>query len=115
MQDAIRAAGSDRDSVGGILETIVTGLPAGIGEPWFDSVESERGHLMFAIPACKGLEFGAGFRFGRYARQRGQRPLHHAGRQDRHPPPTATAASTEASPTACRWSSAPSSSPPPAS
>ena len=63
MQDAIRAAGSDRDSVGGILETIVTGLPAGIGEPWFDSVESELGHLMFAIPACKGLEFGAGFRF----------------------------------------------------
>ena len=63
MQDAIRAAGSDRDSVGGILETIVTGLPAGIGEPWFDSVESELAHLMFAIPACKGLEFGAGFRF----------------------------------------------------
>ena len=63
MQDAIRAAGSDRDSVGGILETIVTGLPAGIGEPWFDSVESELGHLMFAIPACKGLEFGAGFCF----------------------------------------------------
>ena len=63
MQDAIRAAGSDRDSVGGILETIVTGLPAGIGEPWFDSVESELGHLMFAIPACKGMEFGAGFRF----------------------------------------------------
>ena len=63
MQQAIRAAGSEGDSVGGILETIVTGLPAGIGEPWFDSVESELAHLMFAIPACKGLEFGAGFRF----------------------------------------------------
>ena len=63
MQQAIRAAGQDGDSVGGILETIVTGLPAGIGEPWFDSVESELAHLMFAIPACKGLEFGAGFRF----------------------------------------------------
>ena len=63
MQEAIRAAGRDRDSVGGILETIVTGLPAGIGEPWFDSVESELAHLMFSIPACKGLEFGAGFRF----------------------------------------------------
>ena len=63
MQEAIRAAGSDGDSVGGVLETIVTGLPAGIGEPWFDSVESELAHLMFAIPACKGLEFGAGFAF----------------------------------------------------
>lgn len=63
MQAAIRAAGSEGDSVGGILETIVTGLPAGIGEPWFDSVESELAHLMFAIPACKGIEFGAGFGF----------------------------------------------------
>ena len=63
MQEAIRAAGSEGDSVGGVLETIVTGLPAGIGEPWFDSVESELAHLMFAIPACKGLEFGAGFAF----------------------------------------------------
>lgn len=63
MQQAIRAAGSEGDSVGGILETIVTGLPAGIGEPWFDSVESELSHLLFAIPACKGVEFGAGFRF----------------------------------------------------
>ncbi len=48
MQAAIRAAGSEGDGVGGILETIVTGLPAGIGEPWFDSVESELAHLMFA-------------------------------------------------------------------
>ena len=63
MQAAIRAAGSEGDSVGGILETVVTGLPAGIGEPWFDSVESELAHLMFAIPACKGIEFGAGFGF----------------------------------------------------
>ena len=61
--EAIRAAGSEGDSVGGVLETIVTGLPAGIGEPWFDSVESELAHLMFAVPACKGLEFGAGFAF----------------------------------------------------
>ena len=63
MQEAIRAAGSEGDSVGGVLETIVTGLPSGIGEPWFDSVESELAHLMFAVPACKGLEFGAGFAF----------------------------------------------------
>lgn len=63
MQEAIRTAGSEGDSVGGVLETIVTGLPAGIGEPWFDSMESELAHLMFAVPACKGLEFGAGFAF----------------------------------------------------
>lgn len=63
MQAAIRAAGSEGDSVGGILETVVTGLPAGVGEPWFDSVESTLAHLMFAVPAVKGIEFGAGFGF----------------------------------------------------
>ena len=63
MQQAIRDAGAQGDSVGGILETVVTGLPAGVGEPWFDSVESELSHLMFAIPACKGVEFGTGFAF----------------------------------------------------
>lgn len=63
MQAAIRAAGSEGDSVGGILETVVTGMPAGVGEPWFDSVESTLAHLMFAVPAVKGIEFGAGFGF----------------------------------------------------
>lgn len=63
MQAAIRAAGAEGDSVGGVLETIVTGLPAGVGEPWFDSVESQLAHIAFAIPACKGIEFGSGFAF----------------------------------------------------
>lgn len=63
MQAAIRAAGAEGDSVGGILETVVTGIPAGIGEPWFDSVESTLAHLLFAVPAVKGIEFGAGFGF----------------------------------------------------
>ena len=63
MQEAIRAAAKDADSVGGILETVITGLPAGLGEPWFDSMESQRAQLRFAIPACKGEEFGAGFAF----------------------------------------------------
>ena len=63
MQEAIRAAARDADSVGGILETVITGLPAGLGEPWFDSMESQLAHLLFAIPACKGVEFGAGFAF----------------------------------------------------
>lgn len=63
MQAAIRAAGGEGDSVGGVLETVITGVPAGVGEPFFDSVESELAHLMFSIPALKGIEFGAGFAF----------------------------------------------------
>ena len=49
------------DSVGGVLETAVIGLPAGIGEPWFDSLESVLSHALFSIPAVKGVEFGEGF------------------------------------------------------
>ena len=63
MKTAIRAAGSEGDSVGGILETAILGLPAGVGEPYFDSVESEIAHLAFSIPAVKGIEFGTGFGF----------------------------------------------------
>ncbi|MGN0974384.1 MAG: chorismate synthase [Gemmiger sp.] len=62
MQLAIRTAGAGGDSVGGILETMITGVPAGVGEPFFDSVESELAHLCFSIPACKGVEFGDGFK-----------------------------------------------------
>ncbi|MFN3794392.1 MAG: chorismate synthase [Chitinophagaceae bacterium] len=57
LQKAIDA----KDSVGGIVECRVTGLPAGLGEPFFDSVESLISHAVFAIPAIKGIEFGAGF------------------------------------------------------
>ena len=63
MQAAIRAAGAEGDSVGGVLETAVLGLPAGVGEPFFDSVESVLAHMAFSIPAVKGIEFGAGFAF----------------------------------------------------
>ena len=61
MKDAILQAAADGDSVGGVLETAIIGMPAGVGEPWFDSVESQLAHMMFSIPAVKGIEFGAGF------------------------------------------------------
>ncbi len=61
MRAAIEQAAGEGDSVGGILETAVTGLPAGVGEPWFDSLESMLSHALFSIPAVKGVEFGDGF------------------------------------------------------
>ena len=61
MTEAILSAASDGDSVGGVLETAVVGMPVGVGEPWFDTVESLLSHMMFSIPAVKGIEFGAGF------------------------------------------------------
>ena len=61
MREAILRVASDGDSVGGVLETVIVGMPVGVGEPWFDSLESQLAHMMFAIPAVKGIEFGAGF------------------------------------------------------
>ena len=61
MRAYIEAAAKDGDSVGGVLETVVTGMPAGVGEPWFDTVESVLSHALFAIPAIKGVAFGDGF------------------------------------------------------
>ena len=57
LQNAIDA----KDSVGGLVECRVTGLPVGLGEPYFDSVESVLAQMMFAIPAVRGIEFGTGF------------------------------------------------------
>ena len=61
MEERIVAAKNDLDSVGGVIECMVTGLPAGLGDPFFDSVESCISHMMFSVPAVKGIEFGDGF------------------------------------------------------
>ena len=61
MVEQIDLARLQGDSVGGVLETAIVGLPSGLGEPWFDSVESLLSHALFSIPAIKGVEFGDGF------------------------------------------------------
>lgn len=61
MKEYILEVKAEMDSVGGIIETAAVNLPAGIGNPFFDSLESRLSHLLFSIPAVKGVEFGAGF------------------------------------------------------
>ena len=61
----IEQAQHDHDSLGGIIECRVQGVKAGLGEPFFDSVESLAAHLLFSVPAVKGVEFGAGFEAAR--------------------------------------------------
>ena len=61
MTERIIQAKMDKDSLGGVLETAILGVPAGVGEPWFDSCESILSHAMFSIGGIKGIEFGDGF------------------------------------------------------
>lgn len=61
FEQVIVAAAAAGDSVGGVIECRVTGLSVGLGSPFFDSVESLISHLLFSIPAVRGVEFGAGF------------------------------------------------------
>lgn len=61
----IRSAQQSQDSVGGVVECRVQGVKAGLGEPFFDSMESLAAHLLFSVPAVKGVEFGAGFEAAR--------------------------------------------------
>lgn len=61
MRDEIAKAKADGDSVGGIIECAITGLPAGLGEPMFGGMESRIGQIIYGIPAIKGVDFGSGF------------------------------------------------------
>ena len=61
MQEEIAKAKADGDSVGGLIECIVTGLPAGLGDPMFGGMESRIAQIVYGIPAVKGLDFGTGF------------------------------------------------------
>ena len=61
MQAEILKAKEDGDSVGGIIECIITGVPAGLGDPMFDGIESKIAQIIYGIPAVKGLDFGSGF------------------------------------------------------
>ena len=63
MRELILSVKEEGDSVGGILESAVIGIPKGVGEPWFDTFEGVLSHALFSVPALKGIEFGAGFGF----------------------------------------------------
>ena len=62
ITEKIIKARNNTDSLGGIIQTAIVGMPSGIGEPWFDSVEGILSHAMFSIGGIKGIEFGAGFK-----------------------------------------------------
>lgn len=61
IKDGLDKAVKAKDSIGGIIECRIRNLPIGVGEPFFDSAESVISHMIFAVPAIKGIEFGAGF------------------------------------------------------
>lgn len=62
IEKALDRAIASGDSIGGIIQCSIASVPAGLGEPFFDSVEAVMSHIIFSIPAIKGIEFGAGFR-----------------------------------------------------
>lgn len=65
MRKSIAKCAEEGDSIGGILQTEIVGLPIGLGDPWFSSVEGKLANAMFSIGGIKGIEFGLGFGFGK--------------------------------------------------
>ena len=88
LDEGLEKAIQAKDSIGGIIECKVNNLPIGLGEPYFNSVESVLSHYLFSIPAVKGVEFGAGFKASRMfgsehndsiLNESGQTATNHAG------------------------------------
>jgi len=88
ISKAVQAATKENDSIGGIIECRAQELPVGLGEPFFDSTESLISHLVFSIPAIKGIEFGSGFACSRMrgskcndiiVNKKGETETNHAG------------------------------------
>lgn len=75
VEAAVDKAMAEGQTIGGVVECEATDVPAGLGEPFFDSVESLVGHILFAIPAVKGVEFGAGFAAARMTGETSNDPI----------------------------------------
>lgn len=81
IERAVDEAIAREDSIGGIIRCVATGMPVGLGEPFFDSVESMISHMVFAIPATKGIEFGSGFAAARmYGSEHNDRFIDRSGK-----------------------------------
>lgn len=79
MEEAALQAQKEGDSIGGILETAITGYPAGIGDPIFGALESTLSQILYAIPAVKGVSFGLGFEFANLKGSQANDPFYYDG------------------------------------
>lgn len=83
MRAAILAVKEEGDSIGGLVECMAVGLPPGLGDPFFDSVESRLAHMLFSIPAVKGVDFGDGFALAASLGSEASDPMHWEGERVR--------------------------------
>ena len=83
MISFIEACAKDKDSCGGILESAILHVPAGLGEPFFDSIESRLSHLLFSVPAVKGVSFGLGFDFSKHLGSEVNDPFYYDEKSDK--------------------------------